>query len=168
MKKIALYLFALVPFFAGTGCSNEVEFNDPSIQANKNGDFWRAEYQAVDIDNGGWLIEGGNYVETVQLITDNDVRGTFVLGGENNPNIAIFKDSDGTVYSTANVPHPDLTVYPAEGEIVVDDIIEGEPKRIRGTFWFNAYSTDGMKVVNFNEGVFYRAPIVGELVQITN
>lgn len=165
MKKIALLLFIVGSLLSFNNCSNEIEFNDPSIQGNKNGDFWRAEYQAVDIDNGGWVIEGGNYVETVQLITNNDVRGTFVVGGDS-PNIALFRDASGTLFSTAFAPDPSVSVYPAEGEIIVDDIYENDPKVIRGTFWFTAYSADGMEVVNFNQGVFYRAPIVGGLLQM--
>ena len=168
MKKIALLIFALGILLTFTNCSDDIEFNNPSIQANRDGEFWRARYQAVDIDNGGWVIEGGDYVETVQLITNNDIRGEFVLGGENNPNIAIFRDAEGTVYSTANEPHPSLSLYPAEGLIDVDDITNDDPKRIRGTFWFTAYSADGMKVINLNQGVFYMAPIIGGLEQITN
>ena len=166
MRNLAFYMFSVVILLTLTNCSDEIEFNNPAIQANKNGDFWRASYQAVDIDNGGWVIEGGNYVETVQLITFNDTRGTFELGGENNPNIAIFRDAQGVVYSTANEPNPELSVYPAEGVIIVDDITNDDPKRIRGTFWFTAYSNDGTKAINFNQGVFYMAPIIGGLVQI--
>ena len=170
MKKIAFYMFAFASILAFTNCSDEIEFNNPAIQANKDGEFWRARYQRVDIDYGGWLIEGGNYGETLQLVTRTDTRGTFIIGEEDlsGENEAIFRDSEGVIYSTAFEPDPSLSVYPAEGQIIVDNITNTTPKRVFGTFWFTAYSEDGMKSVTFNQGVFYRAPLTDGLVQITN
>lgn len=166
MKKLALFLVAAGVLLFVYSCADEIEFNSPSIQANKDGIFWRAQYQAVDIDFGGWLIEGGKYSEKIQLVTVSDTRGTFELGDESN-NEAIFLDAEGVVYSTAFEPDPSLSVYPAEGQIVVDDITNTTPKRVFGTFWFTAYSEDGMKSITFNQGVFYNAPLTDGLRQIT-
>ena len=85
-----------------------------------------------------------------------------------NKNVAIFKDANGVVYSTANAPDPSLSVYPANGQIIVDDISNTTPKTIRGTFWFNAYTADGLNYINFNEGVFFNIPLIGGLEIITN
>lgn len=151
-------------------CGDEVEFNSPSIQGNKDGNFWRAQYFAADIDYGGFIIEGGKQGETLQLVTSNDVRGTFNLGGDN-ANVAIFRDATGRVYSTANEADPSLTLYPAEGQIIVEDISNTEPKTITGTFWFTAFTADGLHAVNFNndlDGAFYQVPLVGGLVAIDN
>lgn len=151
-------------------CGDEVEFNSPSIQGNKDGNFWRAQYFAADIDYGGFLIEGGKQGEILQLVTSNDVRGTFNLGGSNT-NVAIFRDATGRVYSTANEPHPSLTLYPAEGQIIVEDISNTQPKNVTGTFWFTAFTADGLHSVNFNNdivGAFYQVPLVGGLVAIDN
>lgn len=167
MKKIALFLITIGTFLSLNNCAENLEFNNPAIQAFKENDAWRARYYAADIDFGGFVIEGGVNGETVQLITVTDTRGTFDLGGEN-PSIAIFKDSQGVVYSTANEPDPSLSVYPAEGQIVVDNITSADPKEIIGSFWFTAYSADGMQSINFNRGVFYKVPIVGGLSQISN
>ena len=147
-------------------CSDEVKFNSPAMQSHKNGnELWRTQFRAVDIDNGGFVIEGRNSGEIVQLITIDDTRGTFNIGIDTG-NIAIFKDVDGTVYSTENMPNPSVSIYPPTGQIIVDDIDNDNPKNIYGTFWFYAYTADGLQAINFNEGVFYKVPLLGGLVQI--
>lgn len=164
MKKFIILILVVFSFY---GCGDEIQFNNPALQANKNGEYWKALFYASDIDFGGFLVEGGNNIETVQLFTFNDTRGTFELGGEST-SVAIFKDANGVVYSTANAPDSSLSVYPANGQIIVDDISNTDPKTIRGTFWFNAYSADGLSYVNFNEGVFFNIPLVGGLEIIQN
>ena len=161
-NKFLLLFFALIVFM---GCSDQVEFNSPAVQGYKNGEIWRATFQAADIDFGGFVIEGGILSERVQLITTNDARGTFNLG-PNSGNIAIYVDADGTVYSTKNQPDPSISLYPSDGQIIVKDIDNDDPKGVYGTFWFNAYTADGLRVINFNNGVFYNVPLVGGLVQI--
>ncbi len=164
MKKTALILLVFISIF---NCADNIEFNTPAIQGNKDGNLWRAQSYVADIDFGGWLIEGRNNSGTLQLVTTADTRGTFSVGGQS-ANVAIFKDFDGTVYSTANAPDPSLSLYPADGEIIVQDILNTETKTIIGTFWFHAYTADGLRTLTFNEGVFYKVPIVGGLVQIGN
>ena len=160
------YTIILV-MFTVLSCS-DVKFNSPAMQANKNGELWRAQFYASDIDFGGFVIEGGNNLEVVQLFTTNDVRGTFELGGDSQ-NVAIYRDANGVVYSTANAPDPSLSIYPTDGQIVVEDIIDNvEPKTLIGTFWFNAYTADGLSYINFNEGVFYKVPLIGGLELIQN
>ncbi|MEZ4855028.1 MAG: DUF6252 family protein [Gelidibacter sp.] len=160
MKKTALILLTFLSVFS---CGNDIEFNSPALQGNKDGNLWRAKYYAADIDFGGFIIEGGNNIEKVQLITSNDAAGTFNLGG-NNTSEAIFIDGQGVVYSTANEPDPSLQLYPADGQIVVENVENTTPKTVTGTFWFNAFTADGLHSVNFNEGVFYKVSLVGGLV----
>jgi hypothetical protein len=162
MKK--LYAILLV-VFTMLSCSDEIRFNSPAIQANKQNELWRSNFFAADIDNGGFIIEGRNSGETIQLITTSDSRGTFNLGLDSD-NAAIFVDVDGTTYSTKNAPDPSIGSYPTSGEIIVEDIDNEDPKNVYGTFWFYAYTADGLKVINFNKGVFYKVPLVGGLVKI--
>jgi hypothetical protein len=163
MKKSIVFLSLLL--IGVVGCSDDIQFNSPAVQGYKNGEIWRATYQAADIDFGGFVIEGGVLNEKVQLITTNDTRGTFNLGLDSG-NIAIYVDVDGTVYSTKNAPDPSVSLYPPDGQIIVEDIDNDDPKGVYGTFWFNAYTADGLRVINFNNGVFYNVPLVGGLVQI--
>jgi hypothetical protein len=165
MKKIVLLLFIFGSLFIMTSCAEDIQFNAPAIQGHKNGDLWRATTFAADIDGGGFVIEGRMLNERLQLITTDDTRGTYNIGLESG-NIAIYVDTDGTIYSTKNAPDTSLFLYPPEGEIIVDDIDALDPKGIYGTFWFNAYTADGQNVINFNRGVFYKTPLVGGLVQI--
>ncbi len=162
MKKVFVFILAI---FSILSCSDEVRFNSPAMQANKQNELWRSNFFAADIDNGGFIIEGRNAGETIQLITTSDTRGTFNLGLESD-NVAIFVDADGTTYSTKNAPDPSIGSYPTSGEIIVEDVDNDDPKNVYGTFWFYAYTTDGLKVINFNKGVFYKVPLVGGLSQV--
>lgn len=164
MKKIALFLITLVTVFS---CGEELQFNTPAIQGNYNGNLWKATSYAADIDFGGFLVQGSNNIETLQLITNNDTAGTYELGGANS-NVAIVKDENGVIYSTTNEPDPDFSLYPVEGQIIVETIYDTTPKTMTGTFWFYAFTEDGTQTVNFNEGVFYKVPIVGGLVALDN
>ena len=164
MKKFALMFLTLLTMWS---CGDEIEFNTPAVQGNKDGDLWRATTFAADIDFGGFLVQGVNNSGTLQLVTTADTRGTFELGGTSG-NVAIYKDFNGEVFSTENDPDPSLSLYPVEGQIIVEDIDNSVPKNITGRFWFYAYTADGLKTVNFNEGVFYKIPLVGGLIQIEN
>lgn len=164
MKRVTVLLLILVTVLS---CSDEIKFNSPAIQGFKDGQFWRSSSFAADIDFGGFLIEGAGNVETLQLITNNDIRGTYELGGEN-PSVAIFKDVNGLVYSTANEPDPSLSLYPSDGQIIIEDITRDDPKQISGSFWFNAYTADGMNYINFSRGVLFDVPLVGGLLAIDN
>ena len=160
MKKLILLIMTAVTVF---GCSNDIQFNSPAIQGKKNGELWRSVYYAADIDFGGLVIEGGDNVETVLLVTRNDTRGRYELG-VNKPNEARFTDANGVVYSTLNAPDESLQLYPSDGEIVVEDFDNSvSPKTVTGTFWFNAYTSVGLQGINFNEGRFYRISLVGGL-----
>jgi len=161
MNKRVLFLYLII--IGAFGCSDQVEFNTPAIQGFKNGEVWKAVYQAADIDFGGLVIEGGNNAETLLFVTVNDNRGTYTFGGDS-PNEARFTDANGVVYSTKNAPDPSVSVYPADGEIVVQSFDNNvTPKTLTGIFWFNAYTSDGLNRINFNQGHVYRVPLVGGL-----
>jgi len=162
MKKVFVSILAIFSFLS---CSDEIRFNSPAMQANKQNELWRSDFFAADIDNGGFIIEGRNAGETIQLITTSDTPGTFDLGLESD-NVAIFIAADGKTYSTKNAPDSSIGLYPTSGEIIVEDIDNDDPKNVYGTFWFYAYTADGLNVVNFNEGVFYKVPLVGGLSQL--
>ncbi|MBT8266264.1 MAG: hypothetical protein KJO41_00380 [Bacteroidia bacterium] len=161
-----LWTFAIFAVFLYS--CEDLQDNNPALQGIKNGnELWKATFFSSDIDYGGFLIEGRNSFETVQLVTSNDTQGTFNLGGES-ASVAIFKDANGVVYSTANAPDPSLSLYPTDGQIIVEDVVNSDPKTLIGTFWFHAYTADGLNYFNFSEGVFYNVPLLGGLVVIDN
>lgn len=160
MKKLSIVILSIITLL---GCSNDIEFNSPAMQGNKNGELWRSLYYAADIDFGGLVIEGGDNSEILLLVTSDDGRGTYQLGG-NSASYARFTDTNGVVYSTQNTPADSLQLYPSDGEIIVESFDNNvTPKPVTGTFWFNAYTEDGSQGINFNEGRFYRIPLVGGL-----
>ena len=165
MKKlILLSLFVLTIF----SCADEIRFNTPAMQANREGQTWRATFFAADIDLGGFLIEGGMGAEVLQLITPTDGVGTFNLGGTSGAYI-VFRDFDGTVYSTRNTPDPSVSIYPADGTISVMEVDnDAEPKLVSGEFNFTAFSEDGLRSVNFINGVFNRVSLSGGLEVIND
>lgn len=160
MKKFFVLALAIITVVS---CGDDIEFNSPAMQGKKDGENWKALSYSADIDYGGFIIEGVDNFGTVQLITSNDARGTFELG-EGSSSEAIYIDDNGEVYSTAYDPDPSISLYPADGQIIVEDIENTDPKTILGTFWFNAYTEDGLKTVNFSKGIFYKVPLLGGLV----
>ena len=165
MKRLAIFFVAVITLF---GCGDEVEFNSPTIQANKDYVLWRAEYFNATIDGNGFLtITGGNNVEELMLKIPSVAVGTYILGDVDSME-ARFTAADGTVYSTNFRPNPDgplTSLYPEYGEINLDEIINNT---FTGTFRFNAFTEDGFDVVNFSGttendpvtgGIFYRVPL---------
>ena len=162
MKRLAILLITVLTF---ASCGDEVEFNSPAIQGNKDYVLWRAEFFNADIDINGYLtITGGNNVETLKLRIPSAAVGSYTLGDVDSME-ARFITADGTVFSTNNRPDPSLSIYPEYGEINLDQIINNT---FTGTFRFNAYDATGLRVVNFSGttqndpvtgGIFYRVPL---------
>lgn len=162
MKRLAILLITVITFVS---CGDEVEFNSPSIQGNKDYVLWRAEFFNASIDINGYLtITGGNNVETLELKIPSVAVGRYILGDVNSME-ARFTDADGTVFSTNNRPDPSVTLYPELGEINLDEILNNT---FSGTFRFNAFDASGLRVVNFsgttqedplNGGIFYKVPL---------
>ena len=101
-----------VTMFLLLNCSDEVKFRSPSFEAQKDGIvFWNANFLAADIDNNGFIIEGRNAGERLQLITTNDSIGVFEISGDSD-NEAIYVDKNGTVFSTKYVPDPNISIFP--------------------------------------------------------
>lgn len=165
MKKLWIFFLLGALVFS----CEDLQDNDPAMQGIRDGnELWRADFYAADIDFGGFLIEGNRDGQTVQLVTSNDAAGVFNLGGDS-PNVAIFRDANGVVYSTANQPDPSVSIYPPDGQIIVETVVSNtDPKTLIGTYWFNAYTADGLNYVNFSEGVFYKVALVGGLLVIDN
>ena len=156
----------ILVMFLVLNCSDEVEFRSPSFEAQKDGAvFWNANFLAADIDNKGFIIEGRNSGEKLQLITSSESNGVFELSGDSD-NVAIYVDTNGTVFSTKNVPDPNISIFPKFGEINIENVDNENPRNISGTFWFYAYTEDGLNSINFNEGVFYKIPLLGGLERI--
>jgi len=153
MKRISVLMLVLVTILS---CSDEVKFNTPAVQGKKDGNFWRAVfYDATYNDGGRIVLTGGSGNETLKFTVPNLELGDKWLG-RGSSSKAEFEDSDGVLYSTNRLPNPDFSFYPPDGEIVITQVTQTS---VSGRFWFNAFSQDGLKTVNFSQGVFFDIPL---------
>ena len=153
--KIIVKLFVIVLFL--TGCTNEVEFNTPSFQGNRDYGLWKAEFMSASIDNNGFLtLSAGRNMETVYLNIPSTAVGIYNFG-EVDAIEAIYIDTDGTVYSTNNRPDPSISIYPEIGFLNLDDV---SGTNLTGTFEFLAFDASGLNAIGFNVGKFFRVPLI--------
>lgn len=157
MKKIVSLLVLLVAF---ASCEEDIKFNNPAVQAEKNNEKWKATSFSAKKTGNSVIITASNDVETVTLTVSapapNSVHN---LGLDDVQTAAYELNVDGIqeTYRTGT----DL----GNGKIVImgerDNNINGTDGKgfISGTFYFNAYNADQTKVVNFQKGVFYKVPI---------
>ncbi|TXD82580.1 hypothetical protein ESY86_14085 [Subsaximicrobium wynnwilliamsii] len=153
MKKLALLFIIAISLVS----CDDTEFNDPAFQGNKDYVLWRADAFSASIDDNGFLtITGSNNVETVNLRVPTVQVGTYVLG-EVNAREAQVVTVDGTVYSTNNRPADSISLYPELGFVKIDEISNNT---FTGTFEFLVFDESGLNSIGYNEGIFYRVPLV--------
>ncbi|QBN19014.1 DUF6252 family protein [Flavobacterium nackdongense] len=156
MKKQFLYLFLIL---ASVSCTDEVKFNNPAFEGQKDNVFWRAVDTKASIGVGGALkIEAYTRNEVVTLKTTSANVGTYFLGtGSLNTASYVLKDASGTVtFSTgAGI---------GEGEVEIEEF-DAVNKTVSGTFKFNAENVDNNPLagpfLNFQYGHFYKIPLIG-------
>ncbi|RNC87764.1 MAG: hypothetical protein ED556_00825 [Winogradskyella sp.] len=147
------------------GCSDTIEFNNPAVQANNEGQSWIATAETAAIKDGGLVIRAIRGSEVLLLFTTRTDTGEYQLGG-NNQNEARFRDANGVVYSTLNAPDPSVQVFPSDGVIDIE-IVDAANNLATGTFWFNAFTEDGLNSINFSSGVFFQVPIRQNILEVT-
>lgn len=142
-----------------TSCEEDVKFNNPAVQALKDNELWKAiEYKAIIVGNT-LTIEANNGFETVTLRTNSITPGASFNLGVNDVNRATYSleaDDLSFDYSTGTGRGDGLiriSNKPEETNI--------EKGFISGTFRFNAIDDSG-EAVNFQNGFFYRVPIMSE------
>lgn len=144
MKKI-IALFILAATFVS--CGEDIKFNSPAFQANKNGNIWKANDMRAFADAGGLTIIAAVGTEMVTLHTASANPGTYVLG-VNNVNAATYEsvDGEGVLFATgAGV---------GSGKIV---ITSNQAGTVSGNFQFVGEDEVGNEVI-FTEGTFYKVP----------
>lgn len=159
MKKLILLSLVFVTLFS---CGDEVTFNTPHFQGDREYSLWRAKAFFASIDANGFLtITGVNGGEKVMLKVPSAIEGTYTVGVAN-ANEAVYIDGFDTVYSTNNRDE-DIAVYPEEGEIVIEEI-DVVNKTFSGTFKFIAFDASSENTIGFNNGFFYKIPLLsGEI-----
>ena len=151
MKK---FLSLLLVALAFTSCEDDVSFNNPSVQGEKDNVFWRASDYRASVAGGSLTVSAFTPYEILTLKTVSSAPGTYILG-EDDLNVATYSielDGATSTYTTGT----DI----GDGEIIID--AAQAAGTISGKFKFNAHiTTDPLAglVVNYQYGVFYRVPL---------
>ena len=161
MKKLIILILAT---FTLLGCTQEVTFNNPSVQGIKDNYFWRAQsYKAtVDAVNNTISLEANSQFETLKLkmplpSTTNPCPITSILGtaSASEATFSYIVNGETLFYTTGSNAQ--------DGQIILK---EYDPinKTVSGTFRFNSFNLAnnplGNPIVNFTSGVFYRIPVL--------
>lgn len=155
MKKLILLTLIAFTVFS---CGDEIEFNSPFFQGDREYQLWRADAFSATIDANGFLtITGTNGVETVNLRVPSVVETTFTVGDVDAIE-AEYIDGFDVTFSTNNRPDESVSIYPELGEIIIKEI-DVVNRTFSGEFRFLAFNDAGMVSVGFNKGVFYKVPL---------
>jgi hypothetical protein len=161
MKKFIILFLATI---ALSGCTQEVTFNNPSVQGTKDNYFWRAQSFTATIDpvNNIILLEANSQFETLKLkmplpSTTNPCPITSILGtgSESEATFSYIVSGQNLIYTTgANAQ---------DGQIILTEY-DSVNKTVSGTFRFNSFisTTNPLvnPIVNFTQGVFYKVPVL--------
>jgi hypothetical protein len=154
MKKQFLYI---ILFFAFISCQEEVKFNNPSFQGQKDNVFWRAvDIKAILATNGSLSIIAYTRDEKLTLKTNSINPLTYYLG-TNVLNTAtyVLTDASGEITFSTGIGIGD-------GEIVIEEY-DAVNKTVTGTFKFNAENINNNPlagpILNFQYGKFYKVPL---------
>ena len=154
MKKQILYLLYLVAFFS---CQDDIKFNSPTFEGQKDNVFWRAvDSKAILAANGSVTIEAYTRNEKVTLKTTSTTPQTYLLGTSTSKSATyVLTDASGTITFLTGTGI-------GNGEIVIEEY-DALNKTITGTFKFNAENVDNNPLagpfLNFQYGVFYKVPV---------
>lgn len=155
MKKIII-IVALALGFGFTGCEDDVKFNDPSFQAQKDYKLWRATNSVAEVKDGTLRVYGTDGIESLVMTIPNYSFGATYDFGTNETNIATYRivDEDVThVYKTGyNLGGGHLSLDPVEKQV---------PGFISGTFLVKTSRVSGSVVedVKLDQGIFFRIPL---------
>lgn len=159
MKKIVAYLLL---FFAFVSCEDNVKFNNPTFEGQKDNVFWRAiDAKVMLLSDGGLMVEGYTRNEIISLKTASITAQTYTLGIDDSNKVTYtYKDANGTItYETGDGI--------GEGEIVIEEY-DAVNKTVSGTFKFNAENIYNNPLagplLNFQYGRFYKVPVVSSLI----
>ena len=154
MKKQLLYILLL---FAFISCQDDVKFNSPSFEGQKDNVFWRAvDSKAILAANGSLSIEGYTRNEKLTLKTTSTIPQTYILGTSTSKTATyVLTDANGTITFSTGTGIGD-------GEIVIEEY-DAVNKTVTGTFKFNAENIYNNPlagpILNFQYGKFYKVPV---------
>jgi len=163
MKKVAGILTLLIAFCS---CTQEIKFNNPSVQGMKDNFLWRAKSSSVisDVANNTLTIMAVYQLETLTVTVQRPTRIvtketpiTYALGVDNFNTVNFHYTLNGT-----NLNYITGTNV-GDGQVIITEF-DPAIKTLTGTFRFNSKNSTnnplGNDIINFNQGVFYKIPII--------
>jgi hypothetical protein len=159
MKKLILLTLVFLTIYS---CGDEVQFNSPAFQGDRENELWRAKAFSASIESNGFLtISGTNNFETVNLRVPSVIEAVFVFGDVDAIE-AEYIDGFGTQFSTNFRPDPEVSIYPELGEITINEI-DLVNRTFTGTYRFLAFDALGLNSVGYTNGIFFKVPLrIGE------
>lgn len=143
MRTFMLFIFAV---FALTSC-DDIQNNSPALQAELDGELYRAiDARAEILPNGNLIMQGLTDVENLTITLSGSTEGVYTLGATG-VNRAAFQDFLGSIYTTRPF---------GDGQVVIESTANNT---FTGTFKFNAYRF-GLDTLNAQKGFFFKVPIV--------
>jgi hypothetical protein len=163
MKKVALIITLLIAFCS---CTQEVTFNNPSVQGMKDNFLWRAKSSNVvsDVVNNTLTITAINQLETLtfkvqrpnRIVTKNTPI-TYALGVDYINTVNFNYRLNGTTLNYITGTNV------GDGQVIITEY-DPSINTLTGTFRFNSKNSTnsplGNDIINFNLGVFYKIPIL--------
>ena len=154
MRKIALVFIVI---FALVSCTQDITTNNPSFQGFKDDVLWRATDRYAELSqNGAITITGLTRYETLVIQLPATSTGTFILGDSQSKKASYTFDKDevNMTFETG--------LNGGDGQVIIEEYNTDE-QTISGTFRFNLINSETDSVVNYQNGVFYRVPVVPAL-----
>ena len=154
----------MIVTIALSSCTQEVTFNNPSVQGTKDNYFWRAKSSSalVDVPNATITIVALSQFETLTLsmplpTISQSYPATTLLGTGQISEATFSYAVNGQNLFYATGTNTD------DGQIVLTEY-DSVNKTVSGTYRFNADNTTnnplGNTLVNFKQGVFYKVPVL--------
>ena len=161
MKKI-ISLFIVI--IALCSCTQEVTFNNPSVQGTKDNYFWRANVMStatVNAIDSTLTVVALSQFETLKLKmplpnATNPCPITSILGtgSASEATFSYAVNGQNLFYATG--------MNTDDGQIILTEY-DSVNKTVSGTYRFNAFNVGnnplGNPIVNFTQGVFYKIPV---------
>ena len=156
MKKLILLALVSLTIYS---CGDEVKFNSPAFQGDRENELWRAQAFSARIEADGFLtITATNNIETVNLKVPSVIEATFVVGSVDAIE-ASYTDAFGIDFSTNNRPDEAVSVYPELGEITIEEI-DVVSRTFTGSYRFLAFDASGLNSVGYTNGIFFKVPLI--------
>ncbi|WP_109302434.1 DUF6252 family protein [Aquimarina sp. AU474] len=136
-----------------TSCSTDIEINDPALQAKVDGETFRSTIKkAVIYDDGTLVISGSEGEKSISFTTSSTKVGTYKIKQQTLSKVSFLNNQKKFTSKNGET----------QGEVVITEIFNNE---ISGNFFFKDLTDSNGKTLDFNNGWFYRLPIVNGSIE---